>query len=186
MGAKSKIKQICLMISLLVCSYNRAMSQGIEYINDTTVLITLSELESDTIPNVIWSSMQIVELKIQKTRPQGRWESHPPLSWYENRELTPPYWSLPNKLGNLENLEFLYLSNLDINELPNSITNLSKLRILDLSLNKLRLTDELDKLKKLKNLDELRLLGNHYEAGIMEEFKKEFADIEIEYAQNKN
>lgn len=118
------------------------MGQEIQYINENSIVITLSELKYDEIPDTLWDSLNINELKIQKSLPDGIWTTQPPLTWFENREIKPPYWSVPEGLTKLKNLEVLYLVNLDIKELPDSITKLQKLKVLDLSFNKLQLSDE--------------------------------------------
>lgn len=157
------------------------MSQEIQYISEDSIVITLSELESEKIPKTIWNSENIKKLKIQRVLLEDNWSTFPPLSWFENRELNPPFWIIPKDIGKLENLEYLDLKNLDIHKLPASITKLQKLKELDLSFNKLKLSKELTKLGKLKNLKELRLFGNHYEVDAMEKFKNKFPEIEVEY-----
>ena len=149
--------------------------------NPDTVVITLDEEESNEISIRISELSKTTELKIQKSKPKQDWVAHPPLSWYESRELKPPYWKIPESIGQLHHLKSLYLVNLDISELPNSFTQLQNLEFLDLSLNKLNLSNELPKI----NLKHLKVLGNHFDEVEIQQFKEEFPNVKIEYKSEK-
>ncbi|REE01303.1 leucine-rich repeat domain-containing protein [Marinoscillum furvescens] len=174
------MQKILISIFLLMFNPKGIMKEGVRFANDKSVIITLDELESGKIPDSLWTSKQIIELKIQKTRPSKIWTSHPPLSWLENRELEPPFWSMPEKIGNLRNLEILILGNLDISELPNSITNLKNLEVLDISINKLQISQELNKLEKLQKLKTLIISGNRYAVHDVESLKEALSHTNIE------
>ena len=159
------------------------MSPGIHHVSENSVIVTLSELESGQIPDSVWNSSEIKELKIQKSQPEGNWTTHPPLSWFESRELKPPCWNVPESIAKLEKLESLYLVNLDISALPDAIAKLHQLRILGVSLNKLQLSNELSKFKQLNNLEVLTLPGNHFDAEEMEKFKDSLPEVKIKYRE---
>ena len=152
-----------------------------KFLNQATVVINLDELPSNEIPEEIGQLTNTTDLTIQPTRPQGRWSVYPPLSWYETREYKEPFRKLPESIGRLKSLKSLRLSNLDIHELPETIAELSNLEFLDLSMNKLDISNELSKLNKLPNLRHLRILGNHFEEYKMQDFKRQNPDIQIEY-----
>lgn len=145
------------------------------------MIITLDELTTGVMPFEIGEWINITHLIIRKTTTKNQWVSYPPLSWYEKRELKPPYWRIPETIGNLKNLKSLSLVALDISELPHSITKLQKLETLNLSLNKLQLSNEFDKFRKLKALKDLKVVGNHFDEEEMVEFKREFPKMNIAY-----
>ena len=149
--------------------------------NQTNVIIYLDELNTDRIPKDIGQLAQVTDLTIQLTRPEGDWTIYPPLSWYETRELKESYRELPQSIGQLQMLKSLRLSNLDIHELPETIANLVNLEFLDVSMNKLNISNELPKLKALPNLKHLKVLGNHFNEEEMQEFKRQNPNIQIEY-----
>lgn len=76
-------------------------------------------------------------------------------------------------------LEELALIRLDIKELPESFKNLINLFILDLSMNKLNMANEPDKLKQLKSLEKLFLIRNKVEEGDIEQLKKANPKLEV-------
>ncbi|MEP4669395.1 MAG: hypothetical protein ABJZ91_11275, partial [Cyclobacteriaceae bacterium] len=78
-------------------------------------------------------------------------------------------------------LKSLRLSNLDIHELPESISQLKNLEFLDLSMNKLELSNELPKLTQLSKLKHLRISGNHFREEEMKEFQRQNPNIKVEY-----
>jgi Leucine-rich repeat (LRR) protein len=152
-----------------------------KFLNKSTVEINLDELPTKEIPEEIGELISATGLTIQLTQPTGNWTVYPPLSWYETRELKEPFLKLPSSIGQLESLKSLQLSNLDIHELPESISQLKNLEFLDLSMNKLDLSNELPKLNELSNLKHLRILGNHFEDEEMKEFQRQNPNIKVEY-----
>lgn len=159
--------------------------KGIDF-SKNRVLITLDELATKGIPDNLWTNETITELTIQKTRPKNEWSTRPPISWYEHLDFAPPYWVLSDKIGQLTELKSLILFEMDIQSLPDSIVELQKLEVLNLSFNKLEVSNELDKLKQLKSLQQLILYGNHYVESEMQVYKNMFPDLIIEYKDENN
>ncbi|OEK06597.1 hypothetical protein [Roseivirga misakiensis] len=155
-------------------------------LREGSIILTLDELSTKEIPDSLWNNEELEELTIQKTRANMQWSTRSPLSWYETVEFTPPYRELSDKVGKLKRLKSLILVDLDIKTLPESITQLKHLEILNLSFNKLELPEELSKLKVLKSLKHLILIGNHYDPHEMEEYQKEFPNLRIEYKAEEN
>ncbi|MEP4531834.1 MAG: hypothetical protein ABJ004_02030 [Cyclobacteriaceae bacterium] len=149
--------------------------------NEATVLINLDELPARRIPEEIGQLTSVNGLTIQPSQPTGNWTDYPPLSWYETRELKEPFLELPASIGQLTSLKSLRLSNLDIHELPESISQLKNLEFLDLSMNKLKLSNELPKLTQLSKLKHLRISGNHFHEEEMKEFQRQNPNIKVEY-----
>ncbi|MFY0593437.1 hypothetical protein [Roseivirga sp.] len=155
-------------------------------LREGSIILILDELSTKEIPDSLWNNAELIRLTIQKTRPKTKWGTHPPLSWYETVEFTPPYWELSDKVGKLKRLKSLILADLDIKTLQESIIQLKHLEILNLSFNKLELSEELSKLKALKSLKHLILIGNHYDPHEMEDYQKEFPNLRIEYKAEEN
>ena len=122
-----------------------------------------------------------VEFLIIHDSTQNEWAALPPISWYERRSIKPPFYYLPDSIGNLTQLRSLIIVNLDLKSLPSSITNLKNLEYLDVSLNKLDLTLEMQKFYELPNLKHLRVFGNHFDEEVMLKFKERFPNVILEY-----
>jgi len=161
------------------------IDKGIDIIENALV-VTINELVTQEIPDSVWSNLNTTQLIIQKERPKKQWSTRPPLSWYEHLDFAPPYWVLNDKIGQLTELKSLILFEMDIQILPDSIVELQKLEVLNLSFNKLEISNELDKLKQLRNLKHLILYGNHYVESEMQVYKNMFPDLIIEYKDENN
>ena len=133
-------------------------------------VITINGLNNETITEKILEFRDVEVLIIQKSD-SSRWQSRPPLSYYQSIIFQPPFWTLPQEIGQLTSLEKLTLTGLDLNELPEEIGSLKKLRLLDLSFNKLNLHQELTLLGKLPNLQTLIFYGNHYDEASLFDLK---------------
>ena len=164
---------------LITCTSKRDKFDRFQ--NQEVVVISLQELQVDQIPHEIGYLTNTIDLTIQLEKSKEGWAVYPPLSWYEERELKEPFLQLPETISNLNKLKSLQLSNMDIHQLPKSISKLKNLEFLDLSMNKLDLSKELPKLLALPNLKRLRVQGNHYDEDDMEKFKKRNPNIHIIY-----
>ena len=96
---------------------------------ETTAVLVLDELGADEIPKEIGQLTHAESIIIHATRPEGEFQFYPPVSWYERRELKPPFRTLPirtlpKEIGQLKNLKSLSLVNLDIHELPTTFSQL--------------------------------------------------------------
>ena len=70
---------------------------------------------------------------------------------------------------------------LDIHELPNSFKDLKNLTYLNLSYNKLNLTEQFPIFRELPSLKELHVIGNQYDEEIIRAFQKEFPNLKLHY-----
>ncbi|MBX2844049.1 MAG: hypothetical protein KTR26_19920 [Flammeovirgaceae bacterium] len=153
----------------------------LKFKNEKSAVINLDEIQTNEIPHEIGELTTIEKLIIQPTKTNGNWSVYPALSWYENREIKPPYRFIPVEIGQLKALKSLSLVNLDIKELPETLIHLQSLEFLNVSLNKLELENELPKFRVLKKLKHLMVLGNHYNELEMQKFKAEFPSLNFEY-----
>lgn len=176
------MRYLLLAILLIFISCSTEQQNPVDkYLKEKTVVINLDELPTKEIPKEIGQLINVSDLTIQPTQPTENWTVLPPLSWYETRELKEPFLEIPASIGQLETLRSLKLSNLDIHQLPESISQLKNLEFLDLSMNKLQLSNELPKLAGLSNLKHLRILGNHFDDEGMKEFQRQNPEIKVEY-----
>jgi len=81
------------LFSLFIANSNESIVIEGRFQNQQSVVITLDELETNEIPDEIEELINITEVKVQKTRPQHKWVTYPPLSWYERRELKAPLYA---------------------------------------------------------------------------------------------
>ncbi|MFK7904216.1 MAG: leucine-rich repeat domain-containing protein [Chitinophagales bacterium] len=85
---------------------------------------------------------------------------------------TPNLESIPSSIGELVNLEILYLTEHTLNEVPKEIGNLKKLK--ELSLAGCQLEALPDEIFTLQNLDELLLFDNQFSKKYLKKLKKSF------------
>ncbi|MGS0525811.1 leucine-rich repeat domain-containing protein [Zobellia nedashkovskayae] len=142
------------------------------------VFIVLNLYGLDSVPKEIGTLKNAKELEIIRT---DDWTVYPPLSAADQWVDMPPFRTIPSELLNLKKLQKLTLIGLDIKTLPEDFDKLENLEHLDLSNNKLTISNELPKLKRLKKLQYVYLSGNHIDNNEIEAWRKENPNIEIGY-----
>jgi Leucine-rich repeat (LRR) protein len=145
-----------------------------------SVVIVLSKYQLDSIPPEIGTLKNAKALTISMDSLHG-WTVYPPISALDQKNVQPPFKKLPHEITSLTNLKELTIHGLNIRTLPDDFGNLKELEYLDLTMNKLMVSDELDKLRKLKNLKYLVLSGNRVDTIAMKAFEKENPGIQIVY-----
>ena len=151
--------------------------------NKKVVYISLNKYELESVPKDIGHLKDVRELYISRDSMQG-WSLYPPISAIDELVDSPPFKKLPEEFLTLQKLEKLTLHGLDISRLPKDFYKLRNLEYLDLSMNKLTITNEISKLKKLKKLKYLDLVGNRVEKIQIEKWQTENPNIEIKYGEN--
>jgi Leucine-rich repeat (LRR) protein len=173
--------QILLITTLLIsCSTTEKNQYLFERLTDQeTVTIYLSKYHLDSIPSEIGRLKKARKLYVTLDSSSG-WTIYPPLStFFQQRAEKPPFKLLPSEITELSNLKNLRLVELNLKQLPDDFGTLENLDSLDLTLNKLTISNELDKLMKLKKLKYLGLFGNSVEATDIEKLKKGNPDLTI-------
>jgi Leucine-rich repeat (LRR) protein len=125
-----------------------------------SVVICLRQYGLKEIPKDIGQLTNVITLTISPDPIKAGWTVYPPLSAFEEYIDKPPFRFLPNEIISLKKLRKLTLTQLAIKTLPTEFDRLENLEELDLSINKLTIKDEIDKLKNLKKLKHLTLFGN--------------------------
>lgn len=144
-----------------------------------TVVIYLAKYHLDSIPSDIGKLKKVKSLYITKDSTNG-WTVYPPLSALQKRNEIPPFRQLPDEITDLSELRNLALIDLDLKRLPDDFAKLQKLDSLSLILNKLTISNEIEKLKKLKNLKYLRLWGNNVDTSTINELKMANPNLTID------
>lgn len=175
---------IALMIgSLLICctikNKNSKIFDGL--IGKEDIVIVLSTYGLDSVPKEIGQLQNVKSLTIVKDSSKG-WKIYPPLSALTRRVDVPPFTRLPDEILELKTLTTLSLVDLNIKALPDDFNKLENLETLDLTLNKLTISNEITKLNGLKKLKHLALFGNRVDSIDIQELKKENSNLEIESA----
>lgn len=131
-----------------------------DFRNQESVEIRLTEYGLEEVPAEINQLQEVKRLTISRDSLPTGWTIYPPQSAFENQKFKPPLYQLPDEITQLTGLTSLRLISLDLVKLPENLHFLENLDTLDLSLNKLTIKDELEKLKSLPKLKFLALFGN--------------------------
>lgn len=168
-----------LVTPLLICMSCQTKNNLFEaHKNDEVVEIVLSNYGLEEIPGEIGTLKNVKQLTLLKDSSKG-WVIYPPMSAFSNRELTPPFYSLPKEITELQQLESLTIIGLNIHSLPENFEKLENLKQLNLSLNKLTLSNEVEKIVRLKKLKTLSLFGNKIDSAGLRFIKQERPDIQL-------
>ena len=142
-----------------------------------TVLLVLSKYNLDSVPSEIGRLTNAKRLYI--TSDSGAWTIYPPLSALPQPTDTSLSKRLPNEITKLTSLKYLGLVRLNLTTLPNDFGKLNNVDSLDLSFNKLTISNEIEKLKELKKLKFLGLTGNVVDSTDIIELKKNNPNLKI-------
>jgi hypothetical protein len=137
-----------------------------------TVVIYLKNYNLNSVPSEIGKLKKVKSLFITKESTSD-WTIYPPSSALKQMTEVPPFRQLPNEITELTTLQNLVLAGLDLKTLPDNFDRLQNLDSLNLILNKLTISVEIEKLKKLKNLKYLGVYGNKIDTTDIRELKRE-------------
>lgn len=151
-----------------------------EYVDKEEITIVLNSYGLESIPAEIGNLQKVKTLTISFDTLK-EWTVYPPLSAWGKRVDSPPFQILPDEITELRSLKRLTIRSLDISRLPENFDQLKELEYLDISMNKLTITNELNKLKKLTSLKYLRIIGNRIDTLMIQNWEKENQDLEIVY-----
>ncbi|MDF4220367.1 hypothetical protein PXC01_02140 [Maribacter sp. M208] len=168
---------IVILILIFSCEPKR-LFKDLE--NKEQVFIELSAYGLDEIPNEVGKLKSAKKLEIYLDSVEG-WTIYPPLSAIDQFIDEPPFRTIPPELLELEGLEQLTLYGLAIKTLPKDLYRLKNLEYLDLSMNKLTISEEMAKLKKLKKLKCVELFGNRVNELELEKWRTENPNLQIRY-----
>lgn len=144
---------------LVNCSTASKRGQLFDALKDQeTVVLFLSNYQLDSVPSDIGGLKNVKRLYI--TTDSTGWTFYPSLSALPQADHPVPARKLPNEIAELTNLKYLSLVHLNLETLPNDLGKLRYLDTLDLSMNRLVISNELKVLKELKELKYLVLTGN--------------------------
>jgi hypothetical protein len=164
-----------LAFLFLGCAKKKSLFQSIS--GRANVEIYLSNYKLDSVPKEIGLLKGVKRLYISKD--SLGWTIYPPLSALGESKMTPPFRRLPNEITELTTLQTLTLVNLDLVTLPDRMDRLKNLDSLILFMNKLTISNEIEKLKRIKGLKYLGLLGNDVTANDLEQLKKSIPGLTI-------
>jgi Leucine-rich repeat (LRR) protein len=137
---------VIMVMAITACSQN----QKLKY--DTKVDLRGKQLKN--IPSIVYKNSIITYLDLGSSEVTF----YPPLS-SPPENLTNSISNLSEQIGDLVTLQTLILNSNKLKSLPNSITKLVNLEVLDLSINEeLDIMQELDKLTKLPKLRVLKIV----------------------------
>lgn len=174
----NKLLSVVALIQLICMSCQTKNDRFKAQRNDEVVEIILSNYGLEEIPNEIGELKNVKQLTITMDSLTG-WVIYPPMSYYANRELAPPFYSLPKEITELEKLESLTIIGLNIHSLPEDIEKLQNLKHLNVAMNKLTLSNEVEKIIALKRLTTLGFIGNKVDSVSIHQLKKARPDIEL-------
>jgi hypothetical protein len=171
---------IVLTVFLIGCSTSDKQNDFFkDVIGKEDILITLNTYGLDSVPREIGQLKNTKSLTILMDSAKRGWTIYPPLFATDPRLDNPPFKTLPNEITELKNLERLIIVDLNLSNLPSDFYKLENLEYLDLSMNKLTISKEIEKLKRLKKLKYLGLFGNRVDTIDIKKLKEEIPDIQI-------
>ncbi len=92
--------------------------------------------------------------------------------------------SVPEELGYLKHLEYLDLSDLGISQLPVSLVNLSNLKTLNMSFNRIAISGDIEKILSLSSLKTLKIYGCDFNEDDLLRIKTNRPDIRVLYTMD--
>lgn len=146
--------------------------------DNETVILFLSEYNLDSVPNDIGRLKNAKRLYI--TADTLGWTVYPPLSSLPQPTDSTPGKKLPAEITKLTSLKYLGLVHLNLKSLPDEFDKLKNLDTLDLSMNKLVISNELKILKELKGLKYLGLMGNAVDSADIKQLKNSNPSLTIQ------
>lgn len=167
-----------LLLLVLACAERKSSNLFKKQLNDEVVKIVLRKYGLEEIPSDIGDLRKVKQLTISMDSLKG-WVIFPPMSALMIHVSRPPFYSLPAEITQLKNLEKLTIIDLNISSLPEDFEQLQNLEYLDLSMNKLTLSDEVEKIVRLKKLKTLSLFGNKIDSASLQFVKQERPDIQL-------
>lgn len=178
--AQTVIIFLTLML-IAACQQNNMFKDITQY---DKVIIVLDEYKLDSIPKEIGVLKNAKELVISMNN-NDSWTIYPPQSAMEYWVNSPPFTTIPDELLELGKLEKLSLIGLNIKTLPAGIYQLKNLEYLNLSFNKLNVTNELPKLKKMPKLNHVVLFGNNVNIEDIKKWRTQNPNINIEVTNSE-
>ncbi len=151
--------------------------------NQERVQIVLKDYDLEQVPYQIQELQSATKLTII---PDRGWKVYPPVSFFDVKQFSPPYRTLPDEITSLTKLKHLRVVDLDLNELPENFGKLENLETVDLSFNKLNVSTELSKLNLLPKLRQLNVVGNMVDTVELKNWKKGRQNLEIIFKLDKN
>ena len=168
---------IILTTFLISCSTTDNKGLFDDLADKETVTLFLSKYQLDNVPSDIGRLKKAKRLYI--TADTLGWTIYPPLSAIPQPTDSTRGRKLPTEITDLTGLKYLGLVNLNIETLPDDFDKLENLDTLDLSMNRLVISNELKKLKELKGLKYLGLMGNAIDSADIRELKSSNPSLTI-------
>ncbi|MCA6079095.1 nuclear transport factor 2 family protein [Fulvivirga sedimenti] len=171
-----KVSLLLAVLGLLSACNRQSLYNN--QLNATMVEIILSDFGLTDVPEDINRFTRVESLTV---RPDGQkgWIIYPPMSARLNSDV--PKKVLTGSICDLTQLKVLSISGLEYTQLPECFSNLRNLETLNLTMNRLDINSEMEKLRKLPSLRELSITGNYFDKEIMEAWRKENPDLDIIY-----
>ncbi|MEQ8417116.1 MAG: hypothetical protein RIB71_21720 [Imperialibacter sp.] len=182
------LTKVCVLVvgSVFAASCNTDPGTEHRYFEELTnqeeVVIVLSSYGLDSLPPDVGLLKNARELTISYDSVKlGQWVVLPPLNALYEMVDRPPFHILPAEITQLPRLNKLSIIGLNLRQLPKDFDKLKQLEYLDLSMNKLTVTNELNKLSGLPLLKKLVVFGNRIDTAILKNWNNQHPDLEIIY-----
>lgn len=178
-----RLLPVILAVIVAGCATSSPENFYTEFEGQEEVTIVLDTYGLEALPEGIAALYTTTSLRVFPETFANEWRVYPPQSVLvtRDRDFTPPFHLLPPSITELENLQELAISKLNIHTLPENFGNLRNLRYLDISFNKLNISQELPKLKSLPNLKKLLLFGNEVDTVELNNWKTENPELVVNF-----
>lgn len=149
------------------------------YLNDNEVRLILNDQGYEKVPEEISTLNGIRKLTISLD--SNKWVVLPPIGALNSKIDYAPENKLTPAISKLKTLEVLNLGYLKLTALPDNFDELKQLDSLNIGLNSLIISNEIEKLKALKHLSYINIMGNRIDTAQIIQWQTENPKLTIKY-----
>ncbi len=170
-----------ILLMLFSCNNSSELSafKVNPYLNDNEARLILNDQGYVKVPEEISTLNGIRKLTISID--SNKWVVLPPMSALNSKIDYAPENKLTPAISKLESLEVLNLWYLNLTALPANFAELKQLDSLNIGLNSLIISNEIEKLKALKNLRYINIMGNRLDTTQIKRWQAENPKLTIKY-----
>ena len=155
-----KSRLTCIIFTVLASAALFAQKNEAVLVGDSLCIRVLDDIyATEYISSVLLTERNIRVLNVEIQ--ESGWTGYSYINGLVSKSSTGKHiGTISETIGELSNLERVYLAGLGLNKLPENFTNLQRLEILDISFNAFSIESEAKKLASLRRLRSVRSYGS--------------------------